>query len=215
MTRRQQCLFSILSISLIAIGTLGCGSKPAETASATANSPNSFAGGSTTTPSMAGTSVANTSVAGGQASPSDVVSQFLDRIRRGGQDSAAGALLTQTAQSELARIGRNVQPIGSPDAKYTVTRSSVVPGQPDASLVQCTWQEPRVDGGVDEYQVVWALQQEPVGWRISGLAMELDPNQDPMIIDFEDGAAMARLLSTPAQTSSETTAAANQGTLDR
>jgi hypothetical protein len=143
------------------------------------------------------------------ASPTDVVSQFLDLIRRGGEDSGAGSLLTTMAQSELSRIGRNVQPIGSPDAKYTVTRSSAVPGQPDASLVHCIWQEPTANGGVDEYQVVWALQREPVGWRISGLAMEIEPNQDPMIIDFEDGSRMAKLLADPATESSPTSDSEN------
>ena len=57
----------------------------------------------------------------------DVVSQFLDLIRRGGADSGANQLLTQKAQSELARIGRSIQPLGSPDAGFRVTRSGKRP----------------------------------------------------------------------------------------
>lgn len=178
---RTHCqLLSLCITGAIAMATIGCGSGSTETAAVTANP--------ATAPSDSSPAI---------VSPTDVVSQFLDLIRRGGEDSGAGSLLTTTAQSELARIGRNVQPIGSPDAKYTVTRATAVPGQPDASLVHCIWTEPTADGGVEQYQVVWALQKESAGWRISGLAMEIDPNQDPMIIDFEDGTRMARLLADP------------------
>ncbi len=128
------------------------------------------------------------------ASPTDVVSQFLDLIRRGGEDSNAGILLTKKAQSELKRIGRTVQPIGSPDARFTVTRSEPVPDQPDAALVHSIWTEPNGEGVGTEFQVVWALQKELSGWRISGLALEITPNADPQIIDFEDGQRMAQLL---------------------
>lgn len=185
-------ILSLCMISAFALGTIGCGSSSTETA---AVAPKAAASDTGAEPAV--------------ASPTDVVSQFLDLIRRGGEDSGAGSLLTETAQSELARIGRNVQPIGSPDARYTVTRATAVPGQPDASLVHCLWQEPVEGGGIVEYQVVWALQLETAGWRISGLAMEIDPNQDPMIIDFEDGTRMARLLADPTTTDSQNAAPAS------
>lgn len=134
--------------------------------------------------------------------PTDVVSQFLDLVRRGGGDSGASALLTAKAQSELNRIGRTVQPIGSPDAMFVVTRAESVPDSPDAKLVHSIWKEPKGDnsadsansGGILEYQVVWALQKEDNQWRISGLAMEIEPGQNPLIVNFEDGNRMAALL---------------------
>jgi hypothetical protein len=183
MDRFNRLFPAVCVACVMTVCSIGCGSKSGEMTAAS-QSPNSPAG------AQASAAV---------ASPTDVVSQFLDLIRRGGEDSGAGLLLTATAQSELARIGRTVQPIGSPDAKYTVTRATDVPGQPDASLVHCIWQEPTATGGTEEYQVVWALQREAAGWRISGLAMELDPNEDPMIVDFEDGARMAKLLAEPAE----------------
>lgn len=125
----------------------------------------------------------------------DVVSQFLDLVRRGGGDSGASSLLTAKAQSELNRIGRKVQPIGSPDARFVVTRAESVPENPDASLVHSIWNEPNGETAANlEYQVVWALQKEANQWRISGLAMEIDPNQNPLIVNFEDGNRMAALL---------------------
>lgn len=132
-----------------------------------------------------------------QTSPTDVVSQFLDEIRRGGQDSHAHHLLTQRAQAELKRIGRTVEPIGSPDARFSVTRAEMLPEENNSALVHSIWMEPNGDGTTSDYQVVWAVEQEAGQWRISGLAMEIDPKQSPLIIDFENGEMMARLLAAP------------------
>ncbi len=131
------------------------------------------------------------------SSPTDVVSQFLDEVRRGGEDSSANELLTVRARTELSRIGHAIQPIGSPDARFLVTRAETVPGEEASALVHSVWSEPNADGSTTDSQVVWALQREQSNWRISGLAMELEPNEDPLIIDFENAELMAKLLSPP------------------
>lgn len=124
----------------------------------------------------------------------DAVSHFLDAIRRGGDTGGAHALLTKNACGVLEGLGRTVQPIGSPSAKFDVTRSEPVEGHPNSALVHSTWSEPTEAGSFETFQVVWALEWENKAWKISGLAMELDPNQDPMIIDFEDHVQMANLF---------------------
>lgn len=124
----------------------------------------------------------------------DAVSHFLDAIRRGGDTGGAHSLLTKDACNVLESLGRSVQPIGSPAAKFVVTRSEAVEGHPNSALVHSTWSEPSEAGTVETFQVVWALEWEQQSWRISGLAMELDPTQDPMIIDFEDHVQMANLF---------------------
>ena len=152
------------------------------------------------------------------ASPTDVVSQFLDEVRRGGEDSRANDLLTKRAQSELKRIGRSVQPLGFPDGSFVVTRAEAVPGEDRSALVHSIWSEPSGDGTSTDFQVVWAVEQEPVGWRISGLALELSPGQDPMIVDFENGDLMAKLLSegdSSSQVAGGTQAAGDRQTLSR
>ncbi|MDB4679085.1 hypothetical protein OAL43_01330 [bacterium] len=131
------------------------------------------------------------------SSPTDIVSQFLDGIRRGGGDSLAESLLTKNAQSELRRIGHSVQPIGSPDARFEVTRSETVPNEPGSVLVHTLWIEPSSDGTETENQVVWAVEQEGLQWRISGLVMALGETQPPLVLDFENGEMMAKLLANP------------------
>jgi hypothetical protein len=124
----------------------------------------------------------------------DAVSHFLDAVRRGGDTGGAHSLLTNDACGVLESLGRSVQPIGSPAAKFVVTRSEAVDGHPNSALVHSTWSEPTEAGAFETFQVVWALEWEQQAWKISGLAMELDPTQDPMIIDFEDHVQMANLF---------------------
>lgn len=156
----------------------GCGS-------ATTNTP---------TAAVRDAAASSTTAEDGVVPATDVVSQFLDQIRRGGEDSGAGELLTAQAQSELQRIGRSVQPIGTPDASFEVTRGEPVPEDPAAMLVHSIWREPGADGSHTDSQVVWALRKENAAWRISGLAMEFEPGQDPLVINFEDGDLMQAIL---------------------
>lgn len=211
--KRRRLMRSCFSFSIIAtslIGLPGCGGS-SETA--TNSSP-------TAIPTSAAM-VDSTVVAKAAAAPAtDVVSQFLDLVRRGGSDTGAEQLLTTKAQSELQRIGRTVQPIGSPDARFEVTRAESIPDSQDAALVHSVWTEPNQDGSVTQIQAVWAVQIEQNQWRISGLALETAPNEDPMVINFEDGNAMDQILAandTPTETEGAevTQAQAAQGTLAR
>lgn len=145
-------------------------------------------------------------------SPVDVVSQFLDQIRRGGEDSGASSLLTEKARSELKRIGRSIEPMGSPDARYEVTRAQMVPGEEGSALVHSIWTDPNSEGGQSNYQVVWAVVQETVGWRISGMAIQEDESQEPVIIDFENGDLMAKVLGGTESGNSQTPAATQAAT---
>lgn len=123
----------------------------------------------------------------------DAVAEFLDAIRRGGDSNRAHQLLTSQATKILEGLGRSIQPIGSPDATFEVTRSEAVEEHPGMALVHSTWSEPAGEGPAESYQVVWAMQFEQ-GWKISGMAMEFDPTKPPMIVDFEDAAQMAELF---------------------
>ncbi len=128
--------------------------------------------------------------------PTDVVSRFLDQIRRGGDQTDAAALMTSKARAECQRTGLVLQPIGSPETHFEVTRSEPVPGSEDAALVHTLLVEPPLDGKSEaaSYQVVWALRREASGWRISGLALEIEAGQDPLVVDFENGNDAARKL---------------------
>lgn len=165
--------------------TVGCGSSADSTASKAAK------------PSPVDAHAADApaeSTRQGIEPPTEIVSRFLDSVRRGGAQAEAGRLMTEKAQAECRRTGLVVQPIGSPDAQFEVTRGEQVPGEQDAALVHSLWTEPDGAGNRVTYQVVWALRREPVGWRISGLAMELQEGADPLVVDFESGASLAAMM---------------------
>lgn len=170
-------LFFSVALSAATIATTGCGSSTPPTAE---NKP--------ANPTATASAPEDVSAA------TNVVAQFLDAIRRGGETGGANQMLTQHAQMVLQKLGRTVQPIGSPDAVFTVTRAEAVPEAPGAALVHSTWTEPTGNGTSESYQVVWALERESTNWKISGLAMDLQPGQEPMIVDFENASQMASLL---------------------
>ena len=147
----------------------------------------------------------------------DVVSEFLDAVRRGGSDSPAGDLLTQRAQSELARIGHELQPLGTPSARFEVTRAESIPSEPGSAFVQSYWIEPNPEGSETTLQVVWLVQWERGSWKISGLTVELSP-ENLMVLDFENGDQMAQHLASMAgeaggksETQDKTPQVADQG----
>ncbi|QDS95610.1 hypothetical protein FF011L_44080 [Roseimaritima multifibrata] len=167
-------------VALMGLVICGCGSeKP--TAESTATSP------------AAATAQAN--AAPDANSPVAVVSEFLDRVRRGGAAQVEAArLLTTRAQAECQRTGLKMGSMGSPAARFEVTRAEAVPEAEGSALVHSLWIEKNPEGEDATYQVVWAMQNEAEGWRISGLVMELEPGTDPVVIDFEDGDQAASML---------------------
>lgn len=138
--------------------------------------------------------------------PTEVVSQFLDRMRRGGDGNAASDLLTQLAQQEMVRIGRPLQLPGSPDTTFEVRNSFRVPETEDRVWVQTYLREPDADSGQSvQYEVVWTLRQETEGWRISGFHVDQGEGLDPLEFNFENGDEFNARLSAIEQTPETTT----------
>lgn len=119
-----------------------------------------------------------------EESPEEIVSQFLDGARRGGAAADVGRLMTAEARETYASVGLVMQPPGSPDATFEVTRS--VPYGDGGMLVNSVWTEQDAAGQTVTYQVGWALKKEEAGWRVSGLILEDDP--EPRVFNFESRA---------------------------
>ncbi|WP_182866177.1 hypothetical protein [Stieleria mannarensis] len=130
----------------------------------------------------------------GRLQPTEVVSLFLDRVRRGGQETSSNELLTKLAQQELTRIGRPFEFPGSPDTVFEVRQSFPVPDQDDAVWVHTYLVEPSETGQNFQYEVVWTLRKESEGWRVSGFAIDQGEGLEPMEFDFENGDEMAARL---------------------
>ncbi len=129
---------------------------------------------------------------GSTATPQEVVHAFLEATR-GGDDEVASSLLTRKAIEETTKRGLSVRPPGSASMHYTIGRTE--PGPNNGVYVNSVWADKLEDGSPEEYQVVWILRQEPVGWRIAGMAVQMDEGADPLFVDFESPGELAQQMS--------------------
>ncbi len=193
----------LAAAAMISVFALGCGSdkptadEPADSAAQTETQGEAPGAHAATTPQADPGLLADRgrpkspNLPAPNAQPQTVVRAFLEATRAG-DESMAGALLTRRAIEETRKRGLSVQPIGSPTMKYTIGRTEPAPN--NGVYVKCLWTEPYSDGTSDEYEVVWVLRQEPVGWRIAGMAAQLEPEDDPIFLDFEFPDELARRL---------------------
>lgn len=147
---------------VLAIGLSGCGSSGTTTAE---NKP------STTEPAVATT-----------ATPPDAVKAFLQAIKVG-DEKTADTMLTKIAREKTKEADLHVAPPGSDTAQFKIGKH-VVEGK--EAKVSSTWTDIDEEGKPHTDEIVWLLKQEVEGWRISGMATELFPNEDPLILNFED-----------------------------
>ena len=77
---------------------------------------------------------------------------------------------------------------GSPTAKFEIGESEIIENQ--VAHVASMWTDIGDDGKPQSNQFVWALRRQPEGWRVAGVAVEMFPNQPPLLLDFEDPADM-------------------------
>jgi hypothetical protein len=163
-----------IAIVLMLIGTgmpVGCGGKadPEGTSNATASN--------RSTPVSTGAST---------VPPNEIVAMFSDSIRRGDKETTI-KLITLAAREEIQRRGMTIDPPGSPESSYKIGEVRFLDQDRDAAYVESIWIEPGTNGQPNvETEVVWAVQLEPEGWRISGLAIDMGPNEQPTLVDFEN-----------------------------
>lgn len=161
-------------ILLVLFGTVlpvGCGGKADPEAST-----NSIASNRSTPVSTNASSVP----------PNEIVAMFSDSIRRGDKETTI-KLITLAAREEIQRRGMTIDPPGSPEASYKIGEVRFLDQDRDAAYVESVWIEPGTNGQPNiETEVVWAVQLEPEGWRISGLAIDGGPNEQPTLVDFEN-----------------------------
>jgi hypothetical protein len=124
-------------------------------------------------------------------SPADVVTAFLEAIRAG-DEAQARSLLTAVAQDRTAALGIQIAPPWDERARYEVGETELQENEVEESL-----------------NIVWALRQEPEGWRVAGLATKMFDNQSaPTVLNYENPEEMLRQFEEIEQMASETPDAA-------
>jgi len=145
--------------------------------------------------------------------PEQIVDSLLKSMKAGNKTGVA-SLLTNTARIETAKAGLDIQPPAMPNAAYKVLEAVLPPEDPGVAHVSSIWSE-----GEDHFEIIWVLRQEPIGWRVAGMALTVDENQDPLFCNFENPAEMLKVTEEAVQAVSvangETTAAGDGSSLPK
>ena len=121
--------------------------------------------------------------------PEAAVTEFLEAVRTG-NDEKANRLLSTVARQKTAALNRSVTPPASDTAKFTVGNVDYV-GE-DGARVSCTWTDLDADGQPKTDHAIWVCRREAEGWRIAGVAAQVFPGEDPLVLNFEDPEDMMR-----------------------
>jgi hypothetical protein len=121
--------------------------------------------------------------------PAAAVAEFLEAVRTGNDAVATKMLSTVTKQKNVS-LNRSIAPPASDTAKFTIGKIDYV--NQDGARVACTWTDYDSSGQLKTDEAVWLLRRESEGWRVAGLAVRIFPNEDPLLLNFEDPEDMNR-----------------------
>ncbi|MEM9353640.1 MAG: hypothetical protein AAGA92_11560 [Planctomycetota bacterium] len=144
--------------------------------------------------------------------PIQVVSVFLEAVRSGDHQTASGQL-TPLAVERIREHNLTFAPPPSETASFVVGELEQVDEQ--TALVESTWTEIDADGKPFDEKMTWALKVAAGSWRIVGMAADVGPGLDPVVLDFENPSNVfgpsSRPRPQPAQTVSQPEPAAADG----
>jgi len=127
-------------------------------------------------------------------SPAEVVAEFLDAVRQGNSESAS-TKLTPLALKRIKENDMDFAPPASETAKFRIGKVEMF--EEDKAFVESVWIEQDPDGKNYEEVMTWGLRLTDEGWRISGMAAHIGPNQPPILVDFENPGQLMGTQTTP------------------
>lgn len=123
-----------------------------------------------------------------------VVGVFLDSLRRG-DEATMNSVLTALAKSEVKKTSYAIQPVGTPQGRFELGRLVLPYEDTTVALVECRWSEPATPTEPEvKMDIVCEVHQESDGWKIAGMAVNIEGEPEPLVIDFEDGQRLEQLM---------------------
>jgi len=166
-----------LGLAALALLVFGCGKS-------------SDQGSTKATPASASNASAAT-----PATPSldakEVVSRFLDAIRKGDNDEAM-KYLSRKARQEAEASGRYVVPPPNESAKIVVEDAVYPNADHVIAHVPTSWIDLDDSGKPRTDKATWVCRLEPEGWRVAAFAAYVFEGEDPLLLNFEDLDDMAK-----------------------
>ena len=114
---------------------------------------------------------------------------FLEAIRSG-DSAAANSHLTPLAQQVMRQQDMGFDLLADSTATYRVEQVNLI--EADEAGVDSVWTELGPDGKPQQEQWTLGLQRIEGQWRVRGIIADMGPNQQPVLMDFENpGQAVA------------------------
>ncbi len=142
---------------------------------------------STVTPSkvdVATSPAAADELPGVDAEPADVCKRFLELLQSGNR-LAAENLLTRTALTATSKAGLKLEPMGSANSRYQMGDTRYATIKQELAQVDCEIVD-QIEGVDVRSPVTWLVRKQNLGWRITGLLVQLEPNQPLNLLSFEN-----------------------------
>ena len=117
------------------------------------------------------------------STPAKATTVFLDALRRG-DDEMILQMYSQRARQQANEHRQHFTPKGSDTAQFRVGQVESMGN--GVSHVACAWTDLDQDGNLHTLEFVWALRQEPLGWRVAGMVITPFPGEPPVLLDFEN-----------------------------
>jgi hypothetical protein len=168
MCRMHKMAFLTMVLSVIA----GCGQQPGTGKSSS----------STAQPEAAATA-SDKAPALNSDGPAAAVTTFLEAIRTG-NDEVATRMLSKLARQKTAALNRSVTPPASDTAKFTVGKVDYIGS--DGARVACSWTDLDAERQPKTDEAFWVVRREEGGWRVAGVAAQIFPGEEPLLLNFED-----------------------------
>jgi hypothetical protein len=118
------------------------------------------------------------------STPAEVCQRFMELLQSGNR-IAAENLLTRTALTATSKAGLVLEPMGGPASRVEMGATRYATIKNDLAQVVCEVVD-QVDGDEQRVEVTWLVRKQNMGWRISGLLIELDPGQPKNLLSFEN-----------------------------
>ena len=121
----------------------------------------------------------------------EVVSLFLEAIRKG-DNEAATKFLSKVARQKAEESGRYVVPPPNDGAKIEVEDAVYPTPSHDIAHVPTRWIDLDETGKPRTDKATWVCRLEPDGWRVAAFAAYVFDGEDPLLLNFEDLEDMAK-----------------------
>jgi len=157
-------------------------------------------GNSNTTPGQAS---AETAADSSDSTIAEIARDFLEAIRTG-NSAAASSRLTPLAQQVMRQEDMGFDLLANSTATFRIEKVNLI--EVDEAGVDSVWTELGADGQPQQEQWTLGLQRIEGQWRIRGIIADMGPNQNPVLMDFENPGQVVAPANTAGTTSPNNTA---------